>query len=72
MKICLDCEYFIVIPPTPHYSEYTPGEELDLIFCFKICFKRIWRIDIWKHNEDDYRKFLSKGKDCIEFKKRKI
>ena len=60
---CLCCEYFYIMPDTPDYSEYTPGEPASLS-CEKYHFCDINIPGDWSECIDFLRE---KRKECPDF-----
>ena len=62
---CLDCEHFEFWHGSPHYSEATPGDPMELT-----CEKGNWDAND-ADSEDELSSFLDKGSECDQFEQRK-
>ena len=65
-KLCWFCEHFIYRQAEPDYSEFTPGEDFDII-----CIKNHWEFSPFHTSQDEFGAMLNAAKTCPDFVLRK-
>lgn len=58
-RICIFCKYFYMVTGQPDYSDWTPGNEMEIG-----CIKGYWAVDNYVDDEVSYRDKLLTAGDC--------
>jgi hypothetical protein len=63
MKTCLECAHFYFDGGSPGYSDYTPGDDMEIS-----CNKGVWYAGV-DTDLTEYRKYMRTAATCPKFEK---
>lgn len=58
---CVNCKHFNFWPGSPGYSEFTPGDDMEMS-----CLRKHWRVT-FETSEDDFRDYMKSSETCADF-----